>query len=847
MDEIERQSLVGEWSFGRTPADAPGIEDPLTGEVPGDVYHDLLRAGEVPDPFVGDAELDVQWVGESDWTYSRTIEVDESTLDHTEHRLVFEGLDTVAEVSVDGQVVGSTDDMHRRYEFDVGDALQAGENEISVAFGSAVDYAARRAAEYPYDVRAIEFPVEQPHRNFVRKAQCHFGWDWGTCLPTVGIWRDVELVAFSEPRITDVAVGQEHDDSGEDLRVDLQVDVRVEAPTAGEFDATVAVEDAGAETTETLSLSGGVEVATVDLAVEDPDLWWPAGHGDQPLYDLTVDLAPAEDAAAAIGSADVATERIGFREIDLVRERDEAGESFGFEVNGVPIYAKGANWIPTDGIPSRVESADYRRLLGDAVEANMNTIRVWGGGIYEREAFYETCDELGLLVWQDFMFACALYPADDEFLDTVEAEAAYQVRRLASHPSIALWCGNNENEEMLREWIGEETEDYDRYTADYDALYLDTLEPIVERVDPDDRAYWPSSPHSTSSDALPNDTSEGDVHFWDVWHSGAPFSDYLDAEPRFASEFGYQSFPSTETLSTVLDEDDFNPTAPLMEHHQRNPGGNERILQRMADHFRVPWSFEEFVYLSQVQQALAMRTAIGHWRRLQPHCAGTLYWQLNDMWPVASWSSIEYGGRWKALHHAARRFYAPVLVSIVPVDEDGDPVAREDEAAAYEVWVTSDAEGELAGDVEVTATTFEGETQYEETVETGVEYLGSDVVATIDPEDLDADRSDVLLRAEYTGPQASSVAVETMDVYKRLDLPEVDLDVTVDRDDVTVRAAGGAALYVRLDVTGLAGYFSDNWFHLAADEERSVTFERREDEDGDVADALSVTHLRETY
>ncbi|WP_248517219.1 beta-mannosidase [Salinarchaeum laminariae] len=851
--QITRQSLAGEWTVrqtGATPTDAPanaGLDGSLAAEVPGDVYHDLLRADEIPDPFVEDTELDVQWVGETDWTYETTIEVDDA-IAHDEHRLVFEGLDTVAEVSFNGEVVGTSDNMHRRYEFDVGAALEAGENEIAVAFESPVEYAAERANAYPYEVRSIEFPVEQPHRNFIRKAQCHFGWDWGTCLPTMGIWRDAELLSFSEPRITDVAVGQDHDDG----TVELDVDLRVEAPAAGEHDVTVAIDDAeiDAASTTTVSIDSGISEPTVSLTVEDPDLWWPAGHGDQPLYDLTVELSTPGGT-----TADAASERIGFREIELVREpdgdADEPGESFGFEVNGQPIYAKGANWIPTDGIPTRVDDADYERLLSDAVDANMNMIRVWGGGIYERDAFYETCDEQGLLVWQDFMFACALYPSDDEFLDTVAAEAEYQVRRLASHPSIALWCGNNENEEMLREWIGEDAEDYDTYSDDYDALYLDTLGPIAEQYDPDDRAFWPASPHSSSPDVLPNDNREGDVHFWDVWHSGKPFSAYLDAEPRFASEFGYQSFPSIETLSEVLDPADMNPTAPLMEHHQRNPGGNGRILQRMVDHFRVPFDMGDFVYLSQVQQGLAIETAIEHWRRIKPHCGGTIYWQLNDMWQVASWSSIEYGGRWKALQHMTRRFYAPVLVSIVPVDDDGDPIGRDEDPAAAQVWVTSDEPQALDGDVEIAAETFDGETIHAETVAADVGPQESAVVATLDPDalgedDVDADLTDLLLRAEYTGPEESYVAHEVLNVYKQLDLPDVDLDVTVEGDEVTV-AADAAALYVRLGPGELQGHFSDNFFHLAAGEERTVTFDRQDGEDGALDDALTLTHLRETY
>ncbi|MFB6135429.1 MAG: glycoside hydrolase family 2 protein [Halobacteriaceae archaeon] len=804
---MERLSLDGDWRCRR--ADGGSWFD---ARVPGGVYSDLLRAGEIPDPYEDDNELDVQWVGESDWTYRRTVDVDSSLLDHERVTLVCHGLDTVAEVFVDGERVGRAENMHRRYEYDVTDALHAGENDVEVRFRSPVEYGLERAAAYPRDVPTTRYPVDQPARNFVRKAQCHYGWDWGACLPTTGVWKSVELVAHSAPRVRYVATSQDHSGEG----VALTARVGVDAPRAGEYELALSV--AGETVTERVALDGEDE-AEATVEVPDPDLWWPAGYGDQPLYDLEVTVSDGE-------ASDATTERVGFREVAVDRQED--GDGFAFVVNGTPVFAKGANWIPVDLLYDRQTPERYADLLESAVDANMNAVRVWGGGFYERDVFYDLCDELGLLVWQDFMFACSLYPADEEFLANVEAEVRDQVRRLGSHPSVALWCGNNENEEALLNWY--DLDDPETYREAYDALYLDTVGEAVRVEDPD-RTYWPSSPHSGEF-GDPYDPDRGDVHYWDVWHGGEPFSDYLTVEPRFVSEFGYQSFPSTETLGTVLDEEQFNPTAPLMEHHQRHPEGNALILARMADHFRFPFDFESFVYLSQIQQGLAMETAIEGWRRLKPRCMGTLYWQLNDLWPVASWSSLEYGGRWKALHHFARRFYAPVLPSLV----DGD--------GGVEVWLTSDVAAGLDGEVVVSAHRLDGGCLSERRLDADLPALASERLATLDREALldGRDPEDVLLRVRYDGPEESHPNHLALVPYKRLALPETDLDVTAGDGAVTV-AADGAALFVALE-TDADGRFEDNYFHLLPGESRTVGFEA----DGEGASLdVAATHLRETY
>ena len=839
---MRKKSLTGTWSFREQDGDRW-----LDGSVPGGVYTDLLANGEIDDPFYEDTELDVQWVGKTDWEYHRTFEVDPEFLDAERVVLQCEGLDTVATVLVNGEPVGESINMHVGNEFDVAEAIEPGENDITVQFRSPVAYGIEQMDQHPHDVPYIHYPVEQPGRPFIRKAQCHYGWDWGPVLPTMGIYRDISLVAYSSPRVTYTKTEQDHSGEG----VDVTVRAGIDAPSAGEYELSARVADG--EVTETVELDAGEQEVELTLGVEDVELWWPNGYGDQPLYDLAVTVADGE-------REHTVTDRLGFRDVELVVEPDEEGTSFYFEVNGTPIYAKGANTIPVAPMYGDVTPERYEHLIRSAVDANMNMLRVWGGGYYENETFYDLCDEYGLLVWQDFMFSCALYPADDAFVETVEEEVRYQVRRLANHPSIALWCGNNENEEALYNWF-EKHPDHEQHVEDYEALYTETVGPACREEDPS-RTYWPGSPSSGPEEDDPYIFEKGDIHYWAVWHEGQPFENYYTTEPRFVSEFGYQSFPSIDSLKTVLETEDFNPTSPLMEHHQRNPGGNTTILKRLSSYFRFPFDFEDFVYLSQILHAEAKTTAIEYWRRRKPTTMGTLYWQLNDLWPVASWASIEYDGKWKAQHYAARRQYAPILVSFHPEFEGDTGGANEqadgDEATFGDVsrqtlWITSDETEPLSGSIDFDIVTFEGDTVEERTVDVDIDAQESTPLLTIDRDDLPAgvETSDVMLRAEYDGPGDAFPAEAFFEDYKALDLPETDIAVEIDGAAVTLQAAE-AALFVELDAGDLRGSFSDNYFHLAPGEERTITFDSYDDLRAGLVgarlqDDLSVRHLRETY
>ncbi|MXQ09836.1 glycoside hydrolase family 2 protein [Alphaproteobacteria bacterium GH1-50] len=631
--------LSGRWRL----TDERGEHD-LEIALPGDVHSALADIGILPDPYRGRNEYRCRWVAERDWSLIRTFEVE-----RTDMSLVLDGVDTVATVSVNGTIVLNAGNAFRRHRADVSGALRKGTNEIRIDFPSSLRIAAERQAAQPFFVPYQESNCPLPNGNMLRKPQCDFGWDWNIALAPLGIYGRMTMEPLRPLEIARLHITQDH--SGGEVRVTVAVHVE------GAGQGTLCFDFDGM--TETID-AAGPGIHSVTFAPAEPRLWWPAGLGDQPLYDLAVTLADQ-----------VERRRIGLRRIDLITEPDEIGASFLFRVNGHDVYARGANWIPADALPGRITPESVRGLLQSAVDANMNMIRIWGGGRYEPGWFYDLCDELGLMVWQDFMFACHLYPSDEAFLAEVAGEAAEAVARLHHHASIALWCGDNELVGALT-WFEESRKDRDRYLAAYDRLNH-TVERALKATAPEAN-WWPSSPSRGRLDFGDgwHDDTAGDMHFWSVWHEGRDFDHYRDVSPRFCSEFGFQSYPSMDRIRAFADPADWNIASPVLESHQKNAGGNARIAETMFRYFRFPEGFENFVYLSQVQQALAIKTAVTHWRSLKPRTMGTLYWQLNDTWPVCSWSSLDHGGGWKLLHHAAAHFYAPRLVTAVP---EGDRIA----------------------------------------------------------------------------------------------------------------------------------------------------------------------------
>ncbi|MGF1735245.1 beta-mannosidase [Photobacterium satsumensis] len=644
--------LDGEWQLSSP--QHPHIN--IACALPGDIHSALITAQQLPPPYLGCNENDVQWVGESDWVLRRTLYLDSSTLDAQAVDLCLEFVDTMADISINDHPVLQCSNMFRRYRVDVLPYLVDGENHIEIKLNRNDLEASKRAEKLPFPVPWAVGNNKVPHMNTLRKTQCHAGWDWGICLLASGIYKSIILLPVHQTRLIQVRTNQHwHQDGSCDLNISVDYDI---TSLSDKPQQLVINFDQQEHLIQLPADILGPQQACYTITLTKPQRWWPAGYGEQTLYPLRVQL-----------NNHAISKRIGLRELELDTTKDSIGSAMTFKVNGKAIMAKGANWIPLDALPSAQTPQRYRQLLEDATAANMNMIRVWGGGMYEHDIFYDLCDELGLLVWQDLMFACALYPSTPEFLNDVEAEVRDQVHRLADHPSLALWCGDNEVIGAIG-WYPESKANREKYVVNYDRLNR-VLANVVTAEDPT-RRFWASSPCNGELDFGDawHDDNCGDMHFWDVWHSGKSFDAYHSVKPRFCSEFGFQSWPSLPTVKTYADESDWNVTSPTFEQHQKNGRGNSIITEMFTRYFRFPNSFDNMLYLSQVQQALAIKTASEYWRAHKAHCRGILYWQLNDCWPVSSWSSIEYTGRWKQLHYHAKRFFAPQLATFIKDADD---------------------------------------------------------------------------------------------------------------------------------------------------------------------------------
>ncbi|MTH78096.1 beta-mannosidase [Paracoccus aestuariivivens] len=634
-------SLDAGWSLTR--ADGGAIW-PM--DFPNDIHSVLLKQGVIPDPYWRDRETELDWVHDSEWLASREFDFSGTSGRYT---LTLEGVDCHVNVVLNGTEIAQLGNRFMRHDLDVTQALLQGANRIELRFRSNSRIAQAKAQAFPFPVPHIHWNNRLPHYNFLRKPQCDAGWDWNIALSPIGVHGGIRLRRSEAIRLDDVMLRQIHKNGHVRLEVDFLTDV------SHPIEAEAVLQVCGQTQRKTVQLWPGQNRSTLSVGIENPRLWWPAGHGPQDMHDLEIRIG---DQARRY--------RIGLRQIELLTGPDTIGNRFAFRVNGREIFMRGANWIPADALPTRATREVVADLLDSAALANMSMLRVWGGGTYEPDFFYEMCSERGLLVWQDFMFACNLYPAADrKWLDGVRIEARQNVRRLSVHPCMALWCGDNELVGALG-WFPESKADRDRYLAMYDRLNH-ALEEIVQDEAPD-IPWWPSSPSVgplNFGDGWHDDT-RGDMHFWDVWHSAKDFAHYRSVKPRFCSEFGFQSFPSARVIESFTEPADRNVSSRVMDVHQRNPGGNSRIVETLARYCTFPDSFDDMIWLSQIAQGLAMKTAIENWRSTKPRCMGTLYWQLNDTWPVASWSSLEYGGGWKAVHYMARRFYAPVMVTAQP-------------------------------------------------------------------------------------------------------------------------------------------------------------------------------------
>ena len=616
-----------------------GWEEFLPASVPGSVYYDLMQNGKMDDPFWRDNFPKALKRMDHDYEYKTEFAADKALLKSDAVLLRFEGIDTVADVFLNGEKLGHTENMHRTFEFEVKDLLKEEGNELRVLLHSPTRFIKE---EYKHNVADGSEEAMVGFAN-LRKTHCMFGWDWGPRLPDAGLWRPVKLLGIEKARVDSVYVTQKHEDGKVTLHFDVDADVYDREALMG---YTVLITDPDGK--ETLC-KGSPE----EIVIERPQLWWPNGFGAQPLYTVEVRLY------AGGKQVDAWKKRIGLRTLTMHIEKDAYGESFAHEVNGVQVFAMGADYIPEDSIFPRINEARTRELLRQCKEAHFNTIRVWGGGYYPDDWFYDACDEMGLMVWQDFLFACAVYNLTDEFEDNIRAEFADNIKRLRHHASLALWCGNNEMEMFVERGLWVKTP---IQKSDYVKMYEYILPKVLKELDPQ-TFYWPASPSSGGGFDDPNGFDRGDVHYWDVWHGNVPFTDYRRYYFRYLSEFGFQSFPSVETVKTFALPEDCNPFSYVMEKHQRNNAANGKIMNYLYQTYLYPTSFDAFVYASQLLQADAIRYGVEHFRRNRGRCMGAVYWQLNDCWPVISWASIDYCGRWKALHYAAKRFFRPLTLS----------------------------------------------------------------------------------------------------------------------------------------------------------------------------------------
>ncbi|NUM45844.1 MAG: glycoside hydrolase family 2 protein [Anaerolineales bacterium] len=798
---MQTQPLTGSWQFRQY-----ATSDWLPATVPGGVHTDLLALGKIPDPFVSDYEKDVQWVAETDWEYQTTF--DATTLTEEKTFLICEGLDTLADVTLNGELLGHTDNMFRRREWDVTDLLRPTGNVLHLHFSSPVRFVADKQAQLPLVGGSGAIPGG-PH---LRKAPCHWGWDWGPQLPAIGIWKDIRLEGHSTASLTHIHLRQHHH---EDDSVTISADVEIEDWSEDHLTLRLIVTTPTGEThtTESNLTPLGDEYYHADLHTEilDPQLWWPNGYGDQPLYHVEITLLAGDR------PLDTRTHRIGLRTLDLVQEPDAWGKSFTFYVNGLPIFAKGANWIPADSFPTRVTRASLEGLIRSAAQANMNMLRVWGGGYYPEDMFFDLCDEYGLLIWQDFMFACAIYPADAEFFENVRAEAIENIRRIRHHPSLAIWCGNNEMEQGWCDWGWNQPHDplNQRLKDGYDRMFHHLLPELIADEDPD-TPYWPSSASSGTPFENPNGQVQGDCHYWDVWHGRKPFTAYRAQFPRFMSEFGFQALPPLKTIQTYAPPEEWNLTSYIMEHHQRSWVGNSLMIAQMADTFRMPKNFDALVYLSLILQAEGIRYGVEHWRRNRQRVSGTIIWQLDDCWPVASWASLDYFGRWKALHYAAKRFYAPLLLSV------------EDTGKTMSVHITSDLPDPCDVTVRWRLETLSGEILASGEKPLRAHALQDTRVGVYDfsAQVTEANQRHVVFVCELwqNAEHANTVTLFVPNKHLSLQPAEIAREITAENGtlSITLRASS-LARFVELEFPDADLVFSDNYFDLSPNQARTLT------------------------
>lgn len=799
--------------------------------VPGGIYTALYDAKYIPDPYFAQNERKTQWPSVAEWDISRDFTIGQEFLDRKSITLRLEDVDCFADIYVNDTKVGATSNRFRRWDFEVKNLLKLGKNTIRGRFHSTEKISYAESAKYPTNrFHIANATVKQI--NLVRTVQCHGGWDWGITQMDTGFMGTVKLVAVDDARLDYVYTVQKF--AADYSSVDVEVTAEAHAPQAGACEYRVRIGDV--ERKERVTLKAGANVVSTVVTIPHPRLWWPSESGDQPLYAMSVTLGQSSF-----------VRKIGLRKLEVINDVDalpdpvdgKRGRQMTVAVNGKRIFMKGADWIPCDAFENRQEGW-YRQHLEDARISHMNMVRVWGGGQFEHPAFYQLCDELGILIWHDFMFSCATYPNTPEFFDNVSHEIRHQVKNLRDYASIALWCGDNECIGAAG-WFGKKYHQENLRMCAERAKFLDG---VCRAADPT-RTFWPSSPclgPGNFGDGWKDDSS-GDMHFWRVWFGGELFTRYHDIRPRFCSEFGFQSYPSLETALTYVKPDQLNPWAPDFFYHQKSPNGNKYIIETMMKYFRFPKDVKSVHYLSQVQQAVAIKTGVEHFRHIMPRCMGAIYWQLCDNWPVASWSSIEYGGKWKHLQYHAKRFYAPCALTLKPAYKDD---------STLEFWAMNDKDEPLTGEATLACLRLDGGVEKDWTYDMNVPARQAKKLASVPVSTFgDAERRKrLVLVMRGTGCPDNE---HFFDFYRECDFADAQVTCRAEEKDGAWRVTlttDKPAFYVWVDAPNVKGVFSDNSFTLLPGRPKTLTFTRRPYEKATFADfkrVLEVMHLRQSY
>jgi len=774
----------------------------ITATVPGLVHTDLLNANLIPDPFYGFNEDSLQWIGNRQWVYTLDFEADWSAMQHQHLQLVFEGLDTYAQVKLNGQEILFADNMFRTWELNVKNKIRHGTNTLEIRFFPPDSISLAKATSH-----SITLPE---HRAFTRKAPFQAGWDWGPVYHTMGIWKPVKLVAWNHAKLNNAAVLTR---SADTLQAQLELAASIESTSQGH--GTLTLKKNGTTLLrQQIELSIGINQLRLPFVLQNPILWWPNGAGSQNLSHFELEFV---DASGQVHRKSMVT---GIRMAELVRETDSLGQGFAFRINGRKIFALGANYIPEDHFVTRISREKTRQLLSDAKAVGMNMIRVWGGGIYPSDDFYEICDSLGLMVWQDFMFACTMYPWDSGFLENVRTEAEHQVQRMRAHPSLVLWCGNNEVSEGFHNWGWQKSLNWSPADSaavwqGYLALFEDLLPDLISTYDPY-TPYWPSSPSLGWGRA--ESLKRGDVHYWGVWWGEEPFEVYRQKVGRFHSEYGFQAMPAIESAKQFLPDNELFIGSSGFEAHQKHPRGTRLINNYMSRDFPVPTLPDDYIYMSQLTQAYGIGMAIEAHRINQPLTMGTLYWQLNDSWPVTSWSSIDFYGRWKALHYRLRQLYSPTALFF------------KSDTANIALYLVHNGSSDLKGNLQISIMNTAG--RLLETLQKEVRIpSGTSANSLSIPKKLLFENhppSDLVIRALLM--QDGHILAENIHLLVRpKELNLIELPIRIEKitegHSIQLRLRSDAFHYgVQLSCNDGSGRFSDNFFHLMPGEEKTVYF-----------------------